>query len=98
VGAKHYDPAARRLRTLAAYGLTEAQYQKMYVRQRGLCEICAKPLPKRPHVDHDHATGRVRGLLCWWCNRLIGNNRNTPLMFFNASTYLLSDFDGRRIP
>ena len=92
---RKYDPAARRRRNLARYGLTEAQFQMMYERQGGLCDICYKPLPKRPHVDHDHKTGRVRGLLDWWCNRLIGNNRNTPLMFRAASQYLLSDFDGR---
>ena len=94
---RRYDPAKRRRRTLARYGITEAQYQAMWERQGGLCDVCSRPLPQRAHVDHDHKTGRVRGLLDWWCNRLLGNSRNTPIMFYNASRYLLSDFDGRRI-
>jgi hypothetical protein len=93
-----YDPAKRRARNLAKYGITEAQFQAMWDRQHGLCDICAKPLPARPHVDHDHAKPhRVRGLLHWWCNRLVGTNRNTPLMFRNAARYLESDFDGREL-
>ena len=93
-----YDPAARRRRTLAAHKLSEAQYQALVRRQKGLCDVCAKPLPAHPHVDHDHGpSGRVRGVLCWWCNRLIGNNRNTALMFRRAAEYLESRFDGRAI-
>jgi hypothetical protein len=63
------------------YGITLEQYRELDNKQRGLCAICGKPpmigkrgrlhLPKHPprlHVDHDHTTGRVRGLLCHWCN------------------------------
>ncbi len=96
-----YDPAKRRARhdrdRLARYGITKEQYELMLKIQRGLCDICAKPLPPEPHIDHDHKTGRVRGLLHWWCNRLVGTNRNTPLMFRNAASYLESSFDGRRL-
>lgn len=95
---KPYDPAKRRAYNLAQYGITEAQFQLMWKLQRGLCDICAKPLPARPHVDHDHGkSGRVRGLLHWWCNRLVGTNRNTPQMFRNAARYLESTFDGRKL-
>ena len=90
-----YDPVKRRARNLKRYGLTEAQFQKMVERQHGHCDICRKPLPSKPHVDHDHKTGRVRGLVHWHCNRLIGNNRYSPLMFRNAASYLESGFDGR---
>lgn len=93
---KPYDPVKRRAYNLARYGITEAQFQAMWERQGGLCDICAKPLPARPHVDHDHKTKRVRGLVDWHCNRLLGNNRNTPLMFRNAARYLESDYDGRK--
>jgi Recombination endonuclease VII len=90
-----YDPLKRRARNLKRYGITEAQFQAMWERQHGLCDICTKPLPARPHVDHDHRTGRVRGLLDWWCNRLLGTHRNTPMMFRNAARYLESSFDAR---
>ena len=98
---RRYDPAKRRVRNLARYGITEWQFQMMFERQRGLCDICTKPLPPRPHVDHVHAKKekdrRVRGLLCWWCNRVVGNGRNTPAMFRNAANYLESGFDGRQL-
>ena len=92
-----YDPLARRLRTLREKGLTEAQYQAMVRRQMGLCDICARPLPEHPHIDHDHVTKRVRGLLCFPCNRfLIGRGRNSTLLR-RAAAYLESRFDGRAI-
>jgi hypothetical protein len=95
--ARAYDPFARRARTLREKGITESQYAAMVRRQKGLCDICAKPLPAHPHVDHDHKTKRVRGLLDFWCNRFLGNNRNTPVMFRRAAAYLESRFDGRAI-
>ncbi|MBV9285432.1 MAG: endonuclease VII domain-containing protein, partial [Acidimicrobiia bacterium] len=58
------------------YGLTEQQYQAMLVAQDGLCAICQE----RPavHVDHDHATGRVRALLCFNCNGALGHMLDNP--------------------
>jgi hypothetical protein len=91
-----YDPAKRRARNLKRYGIDERQFQAMWQRQRGLCDICIKPLPARPHVDHDHKDKRVRGLLCWPCNRLIGRYRH-PHLFFLAARYIESTFDGRQL-
>ena len=59
------------------YGLSEADFDAMLVGQGGLCAICALPM-KRVCIDHDHATGEVRKLLCNKCNVLLGlieNNR-----------------------
>lgn len=49
--------------------LTVAQYDDLLKKQDGKCAICRKP-PKRMRlaVDHDHKTGKVRGLLCFYCN------------------------------
>ncbi len=55
------------------YGITVEQYEQMDREQGGLCKICRRPPgKKRLHVDHDHKTGDVRGLLCSNCNRVLG--------------------------
>jgi hypothetical protein len=55
------------------YHITLAQYDRMLDQQNGVCTICGKP-PRRNrlHVDHDHSTGIIRGLLCAPCNRHVG--------------------------
>lgn len=60
--------------TLRKYGLTVEQYDLIRASQDGRCGICSKPFSLRRHpcVDHDHATGLARGLLCPPCNQLIG--------------------------
>ena len=50
------------------YGLTNDQVEAMITAQKGLCAICAEPLPARYHIDHSHSTGKVRGILCHGCN------------------------------
>jgi len=52
------------------YGITMAQYDAMLVAQGGVCALCGHPPKKRRlNVDHDHANKKVRGLLCFRCNR-----------------------------
>ena len=51
-----------------AYGLTPEQFDRLLRHQRCACAVCNKPFLKMPHVDHDHVTNRVRGLLCPRCN------------------------------
>ena len=57
---------------LRRYGLVEEQYQKLVADQNGKCAMCFKLLGKRPHTDHDHATDKVRGILCAGCNHGLG--------------------------
>lgn len=74
-------------RALDVYGVTPEQYRRLYIAQRGRCWICRKARGIHPDdpkaagsrrlgIDHDHATGAVRGLLCTGgdktCNRIIG--------------------------
>lgn len=57
------------------FGITHEQYDAMLVKQGGRCAICrvlSTESPKRFHVDHNHATGVVRGLLCYRCNTGLG--------------------------
>ena len=57
--------------------------------QGGGCAICGEP-PKarRLHIDHDHLTGQVRGLLCWTCNATIGRAHDDAARLRVASCYL----------
>lgn len=54
------------------YGITLEQYNELLARQGGVCAICGGEDQKRLAVDHDHKTGKVRGLLCARCNPAIG--------------------------
>jgi hypothetical protein len=56
------------------YGITGADYDRMLAEQGGLCAGCRKAPPQ--HVDHDHETDAVRGLLCFNCNQALGNVRD----------------------
>jgi hypothetical protein len=96
------SPRNRRL--LAVYGISVTQWNRMYTRQNGVCPICLRPIFKpgnkfgkaTAHVDHDHKSKRVRGLLCWRCNKhRIGNS--TCEHAKRMVDYLCSDFDGRKL-
>ncbi|GAA1946466.1 endonuclease VII domain-containing protein [Kitasatospora viridis] len=68
------------------YGLSEADLQAMLEAQAGTCPICLdKPAE---HVDHDHETGRVRGILCFACNAALGQMRDRPDNLRRAADYL----------
>jgi hypothetical protein len=59
----------RRSQTLRyKYNLTIEEYNSMLDTQKGLCNICGKPSRTYLGVDHDHKTGKIRGLLCAGCN------------------------------
>jgi hypothetical protein len=63
----------REARLWARYGLTLSAFEAMRAAQDGLCAICRDPFVETPHVDHDHATGKVRALLCLLCNAALGS-------------------------
>lgn len=71
---RYEDVEARRDRTLRRrYGITAAEYDRLLTEQGGRCVLCQRePDESRLHVDHDHETGRVRGLLCFHCNTTLG--------------------------
>lgn len=79
----------KRARTLVAtYGITVEERDAMLAAQDGVCAICAGPFVGTPHVDHDHDTGAVRGLLCQPCNQAIGFMGDSPRRLIAAALYL----------
>jgi hypothetical protein len=76
------------------YGLTLEQYEGMLEKQGYCCAICKNGRPdvkgKKTmfHVDHDHTTGKVRGLLCHNCNVSIGLMKDSPHVLRQAAEYL----------
>lgn len=72
------------------YGIDLEQYNAMFQEQRGLCSICHRPpvASKKLVVDHCHATGHVRALLCSQCNVAIGMMSDDPERLYAAAAYL----------
>jgi hypothetical protein len=68
------------------YGVGQAEFDEMLAEQGGVCAICGADDPK--HVDHDHRTGWVRGILCFNCNGGLGQFRDSPEFLAGAITYL----------
>lgn len=78
------------------YGLTLMDYQEMYDSQGGCCAICRKVQRRAFDVDHNHATGEVRGLLCTNCNRMLGHAGDSVVNLRAAADYLESFPKSRR--
>lgn len=80
----------RRSHLKRKFGLTPEQYDAMLQAQGGRCAICRR----RPtngislHVDHEHRTKRVRGLLCFRCNNALGDFGDRADFLVNALDYL----------
>jgi hypothetical protein len=70
------------------YGITLEKYQSILDMQGGVCAICGKAKEEILHVDHDHATGKVRGLLCGHCNHVLGFGKDDMTLFEKAIKYL----------
>jgi hypothetical protein len=72
------------------YGITPEGIAVLREAQCGRCAICSEPLTKGHgcHVDHDHVTGKVRGLLCGKCNTGIGMLHDSPALVAAAFGYL----------
>ena len=93
---KSLTPEEKRIRNrkqqLAIYGLTLEDYDAMLLEQNGGCAICSKEETISGKgvlsVDHDHKSGKVRGLLCDTCNRGLGHFFDNTEYLTNAVLYL----------
>lgn len=72
------------------FGMPVEEYRQRLANQGGRCAICgdAPDEGKRLHLDHDHATGAVRDLLCRWCNYALGNAKDEPARLRAMADYL----------
>jgi len=88
--APKYTRAIYFERLRKAYGLSQQDYEQMCEVQEDRCAICGeRPRKERDFcVDHDHVTGKVRGLLCRRCNLGLGNLRDDPMLLRQAAAYL----------
>lgn len=72
------------------YNITPDFWRAMHEKQEGACPVCHTDHRDEPLVvDHNHATGKVRGLLCSLCNLGLGHMRDTPAFIANLLCYLL---------
>ena len=91
----------RRRKRLKLYGLSMEDYEQMNESQGGKCAICGGTESRSDSdaglvVDHDHATGEVRGLLCNLCNTGLGAMRDDESLMLAAIEYLRKSTTGRR--
>ena len=81
---------ARERKLKREFGLSELDYQTMLSNQSNGCFIC-KAIPttkRRLSVDHDHITGKIRGLLCWPCNFSLGLLKEDKQRLNNMINYI----------
>lgn len=86
-----YARSSRKTKLFRAYGLTEQAFNELLIAQKGGCAVCGSTewgAGGVPHVDHDHATNEIRGLLCSRCNCGIGMFRDDPELLLEAVRYL----------
>jgi hypothetical protein len=83
-------------RIAATYGLGPEEFLDLFAQQGHACDVCRKPLTlfaedlaEAPVVDHDHDTGKVRGLLCRGCNTAVGFIEKDQDRTRNALAYLM---------
>ncbi|MPZ70302.1 MAG: recombinase [Actinobacteria bacterium] len=76
---RHYHLVGR-------YGIGADDVKALVAKQGGICPICRRREPT--HVDHDHATGKVRAILCGPCNTGLGQFKDDPVRIRAAIEYL----------
>jgi hypothetical protein len=76
------------------YKISLDQYNELFENQKGCCAICGKhqsQFSKSLSVDHDHVTGKIKGLLCGNCNRGLGYFMESTELLRNAFEYIIKN-------
>ena len=85
----HCRTVDRGMQLVRRYGVDLDAFNSMVKSQDSECLICLERFDDLDFVvDHDHATGKVRGLLCTNCNVAIGHLRDDPAIAIRAAEYL----------
>jgi hypothetical protein len=71
-----------------SYGIVSEEFDLLVMAQMNLCAICFRYFGGSLHVDHDHRSGKIRGLLCGKCNKAIGLFDDKPQLADSAAKYL----------
>jgi len=86
---KERNKSQRNRNLQAKFGICEAQYDLILKSQNGVCAICdLPPGGENLCVDHDHKTGKIRGLIHKTCNVALGMFKDDPELLEKAATYL----------
>lgn len=81
---------AYKRRLKSRYGISTEQYEHLLLLQNNVCAICGQNNKngKRLAIDHDHVTGKVRGLLCNACNGFLGQFKEDTNILMKAISYI----------
>jgi hypothetical protein len=79
--------SSRHYHLMHRYGIGADEFDELVKQQGGVCPLCGRENPE--HVDHDHETGKVRGILCFNCNGGLGQFRDSIDALENAVSYLI---------
>ncbi|SRR6266852_4238048 len=82
-----YRKEQHRAEKMKRCGTTLEGWNAALIAQCARCAVCGE-IMKNPHGDHDHKTGKFRGLLCEFCNHGLGNFRDSPAFLRAAANYL----------
>ena len=77
------------------YGLTRQEFDAMLFEQSYMCAICSVSVDYTGNVDHDHVTGKVRGILCPTCNRALGLFQDDRELLLKSIDYLEKSDDNQ---
>lgn len=85
----------RQYHLIRRYGIGQEEFDELLAEQGGVCAICGAESPE--HVDHDHETGYIRGILCFNCNGGLGQFRDNETYLRHAIGYLSATASRRQV-
>lgn len=71
------------------YGISIEEYNKKFKQQNNVCAVCKKTGSRRLVIDHDHATGKIRDLLCEKCNTALAMVNDNDILLLDLVRYVL---------